>query len=73
MDLKKEIKLSDLFSGAQEEDRGREPKAEKPKKERKPLFGRKPKADQPPKERGRATRRRRRSATSVGRKKSSSA
>ena len=51
MDLKKEIKLSDLFGGRKKKaDAPEPPKAEKPKKERKPLFGRKPKAEQPPKE-----------------------
>ena len=51
MDLKKEIKLSDLLPGRKKKDTAaEEPKAEKPKKERKPLFGRKPKAEQPPKE-----------------------
>ena len=49
MDLKKEIKLSDLLPGRKNKDTAAEqPKAEK--KERKPLFGRKPKAEQPPKE-----------------------
>jgi type IV pilus assembly protein PilM len=50
VDLKKEIKLSDLLPGRKKNDTAADgPKAEKPKKERKPLFGR-PKAEQPPKE-----------------------
>jgi type IV pilus assembly protein PilM len=52
VDLKKEIKLSDLLPSRKKKTAAaEEPKAEKPKKERKPLFGRKPKAEQPPKER----------------------
>jgi len=51
MDLKKEIKLSDLLPKRRKkaEVLAEEPKAEKPKKERKPLFARKPKAEKAPK------------------------
>ncbi|HEV2903266.1 MAG TPA: pilus assembly protein PilM, partial [Gaiellaceae bacterium] len=80
MDLKKEIKLSDLLPGRKKTKSAApaEPKAEKPKKERKPLFGRKPKAEQPPKEQRRkrdkapkpvATKAKRHGGASVGRKK----
>ena len=70
MDLKKEIKLSDLLPGRKNKDTAaEEPKAEK--KERKPLFGRKPKAEQPPKEQRRKADKspKAKRHTSVGRKK----
>jgi type IV pilus assembly protein PilM len=70
MDLKKEIKLSDLLPGRKNKDTAAEqPKAEK--KERKPLFGRKPKAEQPPKEQRRKADKspKAKRHTSVGRKK----
>jgi type IV pilus assembly protein PilM len=72
MDLKKEIKLSDLLPSRKKKDSAAdEPKAEKPKKERKPLFGRKPKAEQPPKEQRRKADKapKAKRHTSVGRKK----
>ena len=71
MDLKKEIKLSDLLPGRKKQDpAAEEPKAEKPK-ESKPLFGRKPKAEQPPKEQRRKADKapKAKRHTSVGRKK----
>ena len=70
MDLKKEIKLSDLLPGRKNKDTAAEqPKPEK--KKRKPLFGRKPKAEQPPKEqRSKADKSpKAKRHTSVGRKK----
>ena len=72
MDLKKEIKLSDLLPGRKKKDTAsEEPKAAKPKKERKPLFSRKPKAEQPPKEQRRKADKapKAKRHTSVGRKK----
>jgi type IV pilus assembly protein PilM len=72
MDLKKEIKLSDLLPSRKKKDLAAdEPKAEKPKKERKPLFGRKPKAEQPQKEQRRKADKapKAKRHTSVGRKK----
>jgi type IV pilus assembly protein PilM len=72
VDLKKEIKLSDLLPSRKKKDSAAdEPKAEKPKKERKPLFGRKPKAEQPPKEQRRKADKapKAKRHTSVGRKK----
>ncbi|HEX2292657.1 MAG TPA: type IV pilus assembly protein PilM [Gaiellaceae bacterium] len=48
MDLKKEIKLSDLVPRRRKKDAV---EAEQPKPERKPRFGRKPKAEKPAKER----------------------
>jgi type IV pilus assembly protein PilM len=54
VDLKKEIKLSDLLPGRKKKTGApEEPTVERRKKERKPLFGRKPKAEQPPNERRR--------------------
>src|SRR5215210_5793607 len=54
MDLRKEIKLSDLLPKRKQKDAAfaeSEPQAEQPKKERRQLsFSRKPKAEQPPKE-----------------------
>ena len=51
MDLKKEIKLSDLLPKRRKRDDAvaEQPEAEKPKKERKPLFVRRPKAEKEPK------------------------
>ena len=75
MDLKKEIKLSDLLPRRKKKDAAPdEPKAERRKKERKPLFGRKPKAEQQPKEQRRKTAKatkatKAKSHRSVGRKK----
>jgi type IV pilus assembly protein PilM len=72
VDLKKEIKLSDLLPSRKKKDTAAEvPQAEKPKKERKPLFGRKPKAEQPPKEQRRKADKtpKAKRHTSVGRKK----
>jgi type IV pilus assembly protein PilM len=71
VDLKKEIKLSDLLPGRKKQDpAAEEPKPEKPK-ESKPLFGRKPKAEQPPKEQRRKADKapKAKRHTSVGRKK----
>jgi type IV pilus assembly protein PilM len=70
VDLKKEIKLSDLLPGRKNKDTAaEEPKAEK--KERKPLFGRKPRAEKPPKEQRRKADKspKAKRHTSVGRKK----
>ncbi|HEX7256311.1 MAG TPA: type IV pilus assembly protein PilM [Gaiellaceae bacterium] len=50
MDLKKEIKLSDLVPRRRKKNADDGQAREKSKRERKPLFGRKPKAEKPPKE-----------------------
>ena len=74
MDLKKEIKLSDLLPGRKKKTAvaAEEPSTEKPKAERKPLFGRKQKAEKAPKEprqKKTAVPKAKRQGSTVGRKK----